>query len=151
MPPLPTNASRSLGCSSSVSDYCWATCHRPAATLLFLGLIIRELIVACCLGLWLLRLVMGLLIISVMIVGLLFVALLLHFFAVREDISEYMALADTIAGANIASLRSFFDGARRRTRSTSTWAAHSLSTKSSSSMASGVVRFGDLISSLRRR
>ena len=54
---------------------------------------------------------MGLLIISVMIVGLLFVALLLHFFAVREDISEYMALADTISGANIASLRSFFDGA----------------------------------------
>ena len=94
---------------------------------------------------------MGLLIISVMIVGLLFVALLLHFFAVREDISEYMALADTIAGANIASLRSFFDGARRRTRSTSTLAAYSLSTKSSSSMALGVVRFEDLISSLRRR
>ena len=35
------------GAAHHQCDECWATCHRPAATLLFLGLIIRVLIVVC--------------------------------------------------------------------------------------------------------
>ena len=96
-----------------------------------------------------------LLTISVMIVGLYFLSpCAATLFFVGEDISESMAISDTISGANIAFFCSFFDDARRWTGSTSAFDADihlAYGVKSASFMALLMVRFGDLIGALRRR